>query len=48
MIKEILGVGEDDSLIPGGRYHYRRDYMNFPQLNRKDLQYEKKEALPIK
>lgn len=48
IIKKILGVGADDSLIPGGRYHLRRDYMNFPQLNRRDLQYERNEALPIK
>ena len=47
MVKKILGVGTNDSLIPGGRYHHRRDYMNFPQLNRSDLQYERKEALPI-
>ena len=48
VVKNLLGVGSNDSLIPGGRYHHRRDYMNFPQLNRKDLQYENKEPLPIK
>ena len=47
MVKKILGVGTEDSLIPGGRYHHRRDYMNFPQLNRNDLQYELKDSLPI-
>ena len=47
MVKNLLGVGSDDSLIPGGRYHHRRDYMNFPQLDRKDLQYERKDPLPI-
>ena len=47
MVKKILGVGTEDSLIPGGRYHHRRDYMNFPQLNRNDLQYERKDSLPI-
>jgi polyphosphate kinase len=47
MVKKILRVGTNDSLIPGGRYHHRRDYMNFPQLNRSDLQYEPIEALPI-
>ena len=26
---------ETDSIIPGGRYHNKRDYMNFPSLNRK-------------
>ena len=47
MVKKNLGVGTEDSLIPGGRYHHRRDYMNFPQLNRNDLQYERKDSLPI-
>ena len=48
MIKKLLGVGTNDSLIPGGRYHHRRDFMNFPQLSSTDLQYERKESLPIK
>lgn len=47
IVKNLLGVGTNDSLIPGGRYHHRRDYMNFPQLNRRDLQYERKDPLPI-
>jgi len=47
IVKKLLGVGTNDSLIPGGRYHHRRDFMNFPQLNRTDLQYERKDPLPI-
>ena len=47
MVKMVLGVGTNDSLIPGGRYHHRRDYMNFPKLDRLDLQYKRKDALPI-
>ncbi len=47
MVKMVLGVGTNDSIIPGGRYHHRRDYMNFPQLDRFDLQYERKDAIPI-
>ncbi|MGO3181995.1 MAG: polyphosphate kinase 1 [Aequorivita sp.] len=42
-----MGIDSTDSLIPGGRYHNRRDYMNFPNLGRPDLQYEPKEPLPI-
>ncbi|MAP79502.1 MAG: polyphosphate kinase 1 [Aequorivita sp.] len=42
-----MGVDKTDSIIPGGRYHNRRDYMNFPRLGRPDLQYEPKEPLPI-
>lgn len=30
-----------DSIIPGGRYHNRRDYMGFPNMGRSDLAYPK-------
>ncbi len=46
----ILGkmdVEATDSIIPGGRYHNRRDYMGFPSLGREDLLYEKVQPLPI-
>ncbi|QFZ55591.1 polyphosphate kinase 1 [Oceanihabitans sp. IOP_32] len=43
-----MGIDETDSIIPGGRYHNRRDYMNFPSLGRTDLMYSKIEPLPIK
>ena len=36
-----------DSIIPGGRYHNRRDYMNFPNLGRKDLTIGKLNPLPV-
>jgi polyphosphate kinase len=36
-----------DSIIPGGRYHNRRDYMDFPNLGRFDLLYKKNIPLPI-
>ncbi|MEM0516958.1 polyphosphate kinase 1 [Aequorivita flava] len=42
-----MGIDKTDSIIPGGRYHNRRDYMDFPRLGRPDLQYEKIEPLPI-
>ncbi|HPF10225.1 MAG TPA: polyphosphate kinase 1 [Flavobacteriaceae bacterium] len=42
-----MGIDNMDSIIPGGRYHNRRDYMKFPSLGRKDLMYEVKEPLPI-
>lgn len=38
---------EIDSVIPGGKYHNKKDYMNFPILN-KDLAYDKIEHLVIK
>lgn len=47
-LMDKMGVESTDSIIPGGRYHNRRDYMGFPSLGRKDLLYDKIEALPIK
>ncbi len=46
-LMDKMGVDSTDSVIPGGRYHNRRDYMKFPSLGRKDLLYEPKEPLPI-
>ena len=43
-----MGVDNTDSIIPGGRYHNRRDYMKFPSLGRTDLLYESIVPLPIK
>ncbi len=43
-----MGIESTDSIIPGGRYHNRRDYMKFPSLGREDLLYAKIQALPIK
>ena len=43
-----MGIATTDSLIPGGRYHNRRDYMKFPSLGRNNLLYDKIEPLPVK
>ena len=42
-----MGIDVTDSIIPGGRYHNRRDYMNFPSLGREELLYEAIEPLSI-
>lgn len=42
-----LKVTSTDSLIPGGRYHHRRDYMKFPSLGRSDLLYAPIEPLAV-
>ena len=47
-LMEKMGIDSKDSVIPGGRYHNRRDYMGFPSLGRKDLLYEKITPLPVK
>ncbi|MCA0153250.1 polyphosphate kinase 1 [Winogradskyella vincentii] len=44
----IMGIDSQDSIIPGGRYHNRRDYMDFPSLGRTDLLYKKIKPLPVK
>lgn len=43
-----MEIDSSDSIIPGGRYHNRRDYMKFPDLGRTDLLYSKKHSLPVK
>ena len=47
LIKKIK-ITSYDSLIPGGKYHHRSDYMNFPDLQRSDLLYPKEQFLDIK
>ncbi|WP_165830461.1 polyphosphate kinase 1 [Flavobacterium aquariorum] len=42
-----MSIDSTDSIIPGGRYHNRRDYMDFPNLGRFDLLYKKNDPLPI-
>jgi polyphosphate kinase len=44
---ENMNIRTSDSVIPGGRYHNRRDYMNFPNLGRFDLLYKAKTPLPV-
>ena len=42
-----MKIDSSDSIIPGGRYHNRRDYMNFPNLGRYDLLYRENVPLPV-
>ena len=42
-----MKIDSSDSIIPGGRYHNRRDYMDFPHLGRYDLLYKQNAPLPI-
>jgi polyphosphate kinase len=43
-----MAIDNKNSIIPGGRYHNRRDYMDFPSLGRQDLLYDKIKPLPVK
>ncbi|QLG46467.1 polyphosphate kinase 1 [Costertonia aggregata] len=47
-LKEKMDIEDTDSVIPGGRYHNKRDYMSFPSLGRQDLLYDKITPLPVK
>lgn len=40
-IIERLDLEEGDNIIPGGRYHNFKDFMNFPNLGKAHLQYER-------
>ena len=42
-----MKIDSSDSIIPGGRYHNRRDYMDFPNLGRYDLLYKQNVPLPV-
>ncbi len=42
-----MGIDNSDSIIPGGKYHNRRDYMSFPDLNTPGLTYEPIKPLAI-
>ena len=46
-LMQKMGIDATDSIIPGGRYHNRRDYMNFPSLGKEELLYKTYEPLPI-
>jgi polyphosphate kinase len=46
-LKDKMNIQDTDSVIPGGRYHNRRDYMGFPSLGRSDLMYERIKPLPV-
>jgi len=43
-----MQIDDTDSIIPGGRYHNRRDYMKFPSLGHKELTYNPIKPLPVK
>lgn len=42
-----MGIDDADSIIPGGRYHNRKDYMKFPSIGSEELFYRKYNPLPV-
>lgn len=47
-LKSKMNITDNDSVIPGGRYHNRKDYISFPSLGRTDLLYKKVTPLTVK
>ena len=43
-----MNIQESDSIIPGGRYHNRKDYMKFPSLGHDELTFNAMKPLSIK
>jgi polyphosphate kinase len=46
LMVEKLNLDEDNNLIPGGRYHNFKDFMNFPVVGGPDMVYKKEQPLP--
>ncbi|HWB64631.1 MAG TPA: polyphosphate kinase 1 [Chitinophagales bacterium] len=47
-LKTKLKMKDADNLIPGGRYHNFKDFMNFPDINHKELIYARIKPLTCK
>lgn len=47
-LRSKMHIENTDSIIPGGRYHNRRDYIGFPSLGKKELMYEPIVPLAVK
>lgn len=43
---ERLSLDEDNNMIPGGRYHNFKDFMNFPNVGGPELVFKKEPPLP--
>ena len=40
-VKKVMHIDHYDSISPGSKYHNKKDFIGFPDLGRKDLNYEK-------
>src|SRR5208337_971266 len=40
-LKEAFDFDQYDSMIPGGRYHNFKDFINFPNVGGKELEFKK-------
>ncbi len=46
-LSQKLGLGKQDALIPGGRYHNFKDFVKFPNLLGKEFEYEQHEPIRV-
>lgn len=42
-LKNLIGLSGNDSMYPGGRYHNKKDLIDFPNIGGADLEYDKLE-----
>lgn len=47
-LRSKLNLSADDSVVPGGRYHNFKDFIDFPDLNMKHLRYKRIKPLSHK
>lgn len=47
-LSKQVGIKQDDTLVPGAKYHNFKDFMNFPEVGAKRLRYEPLNFLPHK
>ena len=47
-VKKKLHITKEDVSVKGGRYHNFKDFINFPNIGRENLEYKKIESLPHK
>lgn len=45
-LKKRMGLGENDAIIPGGRYHNLKDFMQIPNLGSEKLIFDPLPAIP--
>ena len=47
LLRKALGLDKYDSIMPGGRYHNAKDFMDFPSVGPNYLQFKPLQVLPV-
>lgn len=45
-LRDRMDLDDYDSLIPGGRYHNKKDYIKFPNIGERNLQFDELAPMP--